>query len=140
MSWSATGAGFSSGTPFRALSANIVTNNVAAQVNDAGSLLNHYKTLIALRRSLPSLARGSYEAASASGALLSFRRVLGNERSVVLINYGTTPATATLQGLPANALLSGQYPAGSADLALDANGSASLVVPAQSLRVFVLGS
>jgi alpha-amylase len=55
MSWTAdtTRAGFSTGTPFRALAGNVATHNVAAQEADPSSLLAHYRSLLALRRAAP---------------------------------------------------------------------------------------
>src|SRR3990167_5425511 len=99
MSWTGntSNAGFTSGTPFRALSGNAATHNVATQAGDAGSLHAFYKTMIALRRDWPSLARGGYEAAAASGSVMSFQRSLGAERTVVVINYGTS-ASASVSG------------------------------------------
>ncbi|MBX3604020.1 MAG: DUF3459 domain-containing protein [Piscinibacter sp.] len=140
MSWSGTAAGFTSGTPFRAVSANIATQNVAAQQADPNSLLNYYKALISLRRSLPSLSQGSYAAGSAAGTLLTFQRVAGGERSVVVINYGTAPATATVGGLPAGTVLANAFPPSGTDLSTDAGGTLSVPVPAQSVRVLVLRS
>jgi glycosidase len=139
MSWTndTTHAGFTTAAPFRALSANVSTHNVAAQQADGNSLLSFYKGLIALRNATPSLARGSYEFASASGTVMSFQRSLGNERTVVVFNYGTSAATAALANLPANATLSPLWPAaGGAGLTADAGGNANANIGAQSIAVF----
>ena len=50
MSWTGQSAGFTSGVPFRALSANIGTNNVQSQRGVDGSLHSFYKSLIGLRK------------------------------------------------------------------------------------------
>jgi alpha-amylase len=139
MSWTAdaTRAGFTTGTPYRALAANVATHNVAAQSADPNSLHSFYKAMLALRNTRPSIARGSYEGAFASGSLMGYRRVLGAERSVVLVNYGTSTATAALSGLPAGAALASAYPSGGALVAtVDSGGNATVNVDAQS--VFVL--
>lgn len=138
MSWTGTAAGFTSGTPFRASSGNIATNNVAAQQADSSSLLNWYKAIIALRARWPSLRNGSYEGAVASGTLLSFQRAVAGERSVVVINYGGGTATATVNGLAASTTFTNAFPPSGTDLATDAAGTLSVSVPARSVRVLVL--
>jgi glycosidase len=141
MSWAGDSkAGFTTGTPFRALSANVASNNVAAQSADPNSLLNFYKAVIAVRRAHPSLMAGTHAGASANGTTLSFQRVQGNERAVVMINYGGTTANVAAAGLPANAALVNAFPASGTDAAADAGGNATVSVPAQSVRVFVIGS
>lgn len=140
MSWTAaTGtAGFTTGTPYRSLSGNYATFNVAAQQADPASLLAHYKAMLALRNGRPSVAGGSYDNVAVSGALLRFERRLGTERTLVLVNYATAAADAVVDNLPANATLAALHPAGGADLTADANGRATVPVPAQSVRVFDL--
>lgn len=138
MSWSATAAGFTSGTPFRALSANIATQNVAAQQADPNSLLAWYRAMTALRRDWPSLRGGSYEAATASGTLLHFQRAVAGERSLVLINYGSAGTSTTIDALPAGARLTNAFPPSGTNLDTDALGRVTLTVPARSVRVLVL--
>lgn len=142
MSWTgdAARAGFTTGTPFRARSANVATNNVAAQENDPNSLLNHYRAMISLRHALPSIARGTYDNPTVNGLVYTFQRTLGDERTVIAINYGTIAATASVSGLPATAVLEREFPSGSADAAADAYGNATFTLPAQSVSVFVVGN
>ncbi len=135
MSWTA-GGGFSTGTPYRASAANLAAFNVAAEQADPNSLLAFYKAMIALRRSLPSIAAGSYENAAASGSAISFQRQYGGERTLVAINYGTAAATLAVSGLPAGASLAAAYPEGGSDLAADSGGQASVALPAQAVRVY----
>jgi len=135
MSWTASG-GFTTGTAFRASSGNVATNNVAAQTPDANSLLNFYKSLIALRRAHPSLAQGTYDHPSSSGTVMSFQRVQGAERTVVVINYGSSAVAASLANLPANAVLTPLLPTGAAGITADAAGNATANVGAQSMTVF----
>jgi glycosidase len=142
MSWTAnaTNAGFSTVTPYRALSANSATNNVAAQAADPNSLLNFYKAMLALRNSVPALSQGDYTQASSSGALLQFQRAAGGSRALVLINYGVSPATAHVSGLGNGATLARLYPSGSAsapvNVQADGSGLADIAVPAQSTLIF----
>jgi alpha-amylase len=140
MSWSSNtaDAGFTSGTPFRALSANVGANNVAAQVADPNSLLSFYKALIALRTSRPSLMRGDYLAPGVAGRVLSYRRTLGAETTLVVFNYDRTDLSAAVSGLPASATLRRLWPQGGADAIADALGAASIALPRQSFAVFAV--
>lgn len=140
MSWTAdtSRAGFTTGTPFRALSANVSSHNVQTQQANTSSLLNWYRSIIALRKAYPSLTRGAHAGALASGTTLSFQRVDGNQRAVVLINYGTAQAVVNAAGLPANAILANAFPSGDTDVQADANGNVGVGLQAQSLRVFIV--
>jgi glycosidase len=138
MSWteSTSNAGFTTGTPFRALSGNVASYNVATQQRDPDSLSNFYKTLIALRRTLPSLAAAGYVNANDSGSAMTFQRVLGNERAVVAINYGSSPATIAVGGLPPGAVLNAGYPAGAGSVTASGSGIVRASLPAQSFSVY----
>ncbi len=97
MSWTADGRGFTQGRPFRAVSPNAATHNAQAQARDPGSLLNHYRALIQLRRSQPALKRGDYRQAFQDGSVIGFQRSAEGQTLLVLINYGTQ----AWRGLPA---------------------------------------
>jgi glycosidase len=143
MSWSADPlhAGFSTRAPYRALASNAATHNVALQQADPGSLLNHYKALLALRNAEPALARGSSAGSQVSGAVFSQRRELGGERLLVVVHVGHgTIAGSAITGLPANATLQRRFGDGSATITTDAQGSLLLDLPAQSTHVFKLPS
>jgi len=136
MSWTgdAGNAGFTGGTPYRALSANVATFNAAAQAGDPNSLLAFYTAMLALRRGVPSIASGTYENVGVAGSVMSFQRRLAGERTVVVINYGTGAASAAVAGLPANATLANAY--GGSDVSADGSGQASVAIAGQSVRVF----
>lgn len=138
MSWSAdaNNAGFTSGTPFRALSANVTTQNVAAQLADPNSILAFYKAMLNLRNTLPSLAQGSYEAPFVSGSVMGFQRKFGNEQTLVLINYAPQASNLSVTSLPPNASLTSVYPANGAAASSDAGGTAQIALAAQSVMVF----
>ncbi len=138
MSWSADARGFTSGQPFRALSANIGQNNVAGQLADANSLHAFYKSMLGLRNALPSIARGSFEAAKVQGGALTWQRRLGTERTLVVLNYDTAAGSVQLDGLGAAARLVPAWPAGAVTLNANATGSATLTLAPQSLQVFVI--
>jgi glycosidase len=141
MSWTSdnTRAGFTSGTPFRALSGNVSSANVAMEDTDATSMLNFYRSVIALRQSKPSLQRGSYQGALSSGAMMTFQRTLGAETTLLVFNYGSTAGAITATGLPSRATLHRLWPVGDADLVSDAAGSVNVNQSAQSFAVFAVG-
>ena len=71
-------------------------HNADSQQRDPGSLFHFYRELIALRRTSSALTLGRYEADRVDGAVWSFQRVHGEERVLVAINYGDTPAALDL--------------------------------------------
>ena len=140
MSWSGNAgtAGFTSGTPYRSLSANVGTFNVVSQQADPNSLLSFYKAMIGLRRALPAIASGVYESSVVAGSAVGFQRRLGSERAVVVINYGLLAANVPLAGLPAGATLTAAWPAGDTGLAVDASGAVNVPVNPQTVRVYTV--
>jgi glycosidase len=137
MSWTAEakGAGFTIGQPYRPIAPNAATHNAAAQQRDPASLLNFYKALLALRNTRPSLARGHFEQSFAQGLVLGYQRVLGAERTLVLSNYGATPAQVAVPGLPAGATLRALWPAQAPTAA-----GATLELPARSVQLYAVGA
>jgi oligo-1,6-glucosidase len=60
--WDASpGAGFTTGTPWLAINPDHTTVNAAAQVGDPGSVFEHYRRLITLRREDPVVTDGDFE-------------------------------------------------------------------------------
>ncbi len=135
MSWTAQAAGFTSGVPFRAVSANIASNHVQAQRGVDGSLHSFYKTMIGLRKRLPSLAQGDYSGAWAQGQAMGFQRSLGSERTMVLYNYGLNPQPVSLSGLAASSSWTAEY-SSSTDVQVSSNGTLALTLPPQSVTVY----
>ncbi|MBP6336336.1 MAG: DUF3459 domain-containing protein [Vitreoscilla sp.] len=135
MSWTAEPhrAGFTAGQPYRPVSPNAATHNAAAEQRDPNSLLNFYKAMLALRNSRPSLAQGGFEHPFAQGLVLGYQRSLATERTLVLANYGGTPASVAVPGLPAGARLQALWPA-KAPVARKGR----LTLPAQSVQVYAL--
>ncbi len=88
MQWTAEkNAGFTSGTPWRGVHENYTTVNVAAQNDDNASLLNHYRTLIALRKEYPALRTGKTEILDpGTNALYAALRTLGEEKILIIVN------------------------------------------------------
>ncbi|MFG6485851.1 alpha-amylase family glycosyl hydrolase [Roseateles sp. BYS78W] len=138
MSWTASNRGtdgFTTGSkPYRPLALNRSTHNAESQQRDPGSLFNFYRELIALRRALPSLTLGRYEADRVDSQVWTFQRVHGSERTVVAINYGDQPAATTVAGRSARAA----YPRNGAALKAGADGQLHITLPPLSLRVYTL--
>ncbi|WP_374367672.1 alpha-amylase family glycosyl hydrolase [Piscinibacter sp.] len=140
MSWTSSNigsSGFTTGTPFRALSTNVATNNVQSQ-QAAGSLLNWYKAVIAVRQAQPALRGGAHVSATAAGTTLSLQRETVGQRAVVMINYGSGAALISAGGLPANGVLTSVFPPNGSNANTDAGGNVSVSVPRQSVQVFVI--
>ena len=138
MSWSADAqrGGFTTGTPFRPVSPNVARYNVAAQLADPNSLLSFYKSMLALRNSLPSLASGSYDATQVQGRVMAYQRKQGTETTLVVTNYGRKSATIRLDQLEPRAGFWVAFPQGGKAVAANAAGVLNLRLPAQSVRVY----
>ena len=92
MQWDATEqGGFTDGQPWLPVT-DAATRNVAAQDGDSGSVLNHYRRLIALRRSSPALRHGRQRAMlDVPGEVIAWTREAAGERLLILGNMGATP-------------------------------------------------
>lgn len=93
MPWNDSG-GFTRGTPWKVNRRADPASNVDRQQSDPGSLWQHYRGLIALRKSSPALARGGYRPieVAGSGDVIAWERSLGAERVVVVANFSKEPA------------------------------------------------
>jgi glycosidase len=103
MPWDSTpNAGFTTGTPWLPLAEGAETTSVEAETGRDGSLLEHYRTLIALRNRTPALQVGSYEEAPTGhpAALAFWRRDRHGDRLVVL-HFGATAEADVELVLPA---------------------------------------
>ena len=78
------------------------TRNVADQSADPGSLLSLYRRLIAARRAVPALGRGSHRSLfGVAPDVLAWVRELEGERVLVLLNVGDEPRACDLVGCSA---------------------------------------
>ena len=112
MAWDAGAlAGFTTGTPWLPLHADWPTRNVAAQTQDAGSMLSLHRDLLRLRRAHPALALGDWALVESEGNVLAYERRHGKERIVVALNLGTDRQRVMLPGGRWRALLSTRHPA-----------------------------
>ncbi|WP_315832415.1 alpha-amylase family glycosyl hydrolase [Bradyrhizobium prioriisuperbiae] len=82
-------SGFSSAEPWLPLSDNFRNENVASQSEDMASILNLYRTLIALRRARPELSIGDYNPMAVVGNVLVFQRAHNGSRLIIALNFGT---------------------------------------------------
>lgn len=86
------GFGFTTGTPWEPLAPGAETAAIAVQDDDPGSLLNHYRTLGALRAAHPALANGRYvPVEAASRAIHANLRHGPDETLLVVANLSDEP-------------------------------------------------
>ncbi len=94
MPWDETrGGGFTTGTPWYAFAPGRNQDNVADQTKQSGSLLSHYRSLIAARKSSSALRTGSLQllsSATGSSPVLAFIRMNSLEAVVVVHNLGSS--------------------------------------------------
>ncbi len=93
MQWSNTeNAGFTTGPPWRALNANYETVNVEVELEDPNSLLNHYQTLIQLRKENPALLSGNATLIdTGNSAVFALLRQSSDESILIIVNLGDKP-------------------------------------------------
>ena len=84
-------AGFTTGAPWLPLNPDWRTRNVAAELDDARSILTLYRRLLALRRSSDALRIGDYGVISGDSGVLGFERRAGSERMLVVLNLTGEP-------------------------------------------------
>ena len=142
MQWDASAnAGFTRGTPWESLQADWPTTNVAAQENDAASLLVLHRALIRLRAGNPALGDGSFAPLTASvPGVAAYVRRAGDRAVLVAVNLRTTAASGVTVSSEDGVLGAGSYSAGGmvggadgAALTVGANGRIASYVPLGTL-------
>jgi len=89
MQWSeGPAAGFTTGRPWLPVAGDSASFSVERERVDRRSMLSLYRRLIALRRSEPALAIGSYAALETRGDLLAYRRQHEERSLLVVLNLG----------------------------------------------------
>lgn len=89
MQWErSTNAGFSLGKPWIKVHENFGNVNVKYSSQQKNSLLNTYKTLIALRNSEKALQYGNYDRLEHHDGRILFTRSYAEERITVIVNFG----------------------------------------------------
>jgi glycosidase len=94
------GAGMTNGTPWRPPASDYKNVNLALQVDDPGSLFNHYRALIHLRVQHPALSIGDWTLVDASSSSLYVcLRHTKDEVFLILVNVGREDLSAGEYGL-----------------------------------------
>ncbi len=99
-------AGFTRGVPWLPIPPSYKTVNVASELKDPSSILQVYRSLLALRHQNRALLDGDYVALNESDAnVLSYLRRYKNEAVLVVLNMSSQPQEASFdlapQGFPA---------------------------------------
>jgi oligo-1,6-glucosidase len=96
--WDASpGAGFTAGVPWLAANPDHVTVNAAAEEDDPGSVLAHYRRLIALRHRDPVITDGDFELLLPEHpAIWAFLRCTPEAELLVAANFSADPAAISL--------------------------------------------
>jgi len=85
-------AGFTTGVPWNPIAPTFKTYNVSDELKDPNSILNWYKSLLALRRANPAFLNGDYVALNEDDLnVLSYLRTTKNEAVIVVINMSAAP-------------------------------------------------
>ncbi len=94
MVWEASNlnGGFSQGHPWLPVSAEHLHLSVAAQENEPGALLHHYRRAIAFRHAHRALMKGAHSGLHAAGQVVHFTRTDGNETLLCVFNVSDTGA------------------------------------------------
>jgi glycosidase len=90
MAWSGDpDAGFTTGTPWLPIPPDAATRNVEHQLASEGSVLAHYRRLIALRRASAALRTGDLTLVDVGDPdVLAYLRRAGDEAAMVLVRFG----------------------------------------------------
>ena len=93
MQWSSgVNAGFTTGTPWEAISANYLKSNVTDESTNPDSLLSYYRTLIALRNAHPALYGYGIKLISSSiSGIYTVLRTSQGEKIMVIVNLTKAP-------------------------------------------------
>jgi alpha-glucosidase len=88
--------GFSTAQPWLPVPPAHLKRAVSVENGDPASLLAHYRSFLAFRRTQPALAKGDIAFEIADDKVLGFTRTHGNETLLCLFNMSETAAVATL--------------------------------------------
>ena len=115
------------------LPAEYELGSLEEQVNDDASIYNYYRQAIAIRNSLPQIARGipTAEAALNTGCVSAYRKTWGEESCIILMNINSEGTTVDLSDYADWALVADLSAEGSE---IQMNGG-SLQLPAWGVAV-----
>ena len=107
MPWSAErNGGFTDGTPWLPLNADLDTLNVSSQADDPRSMLSLYRALIRLRRESEALSIGDWRLLAATEHVLAYERRLAGERVMIALNMTGDAQTVRVADRTCEILLS----------------------------------
>jgi alpha-glucosidase len=92
------GHGWPAATPWLPWPPDADSRNAASQREDPRSMLRLYRDLLAARRASPALRRGTMQLRDAPGDVLAYERACGDDRRLVLVNFGERAAEVPLDG------------------------------------------
>ena len=99
MQWSSEKhGGFTRGKPWLAVNKNYTRINLRSQLDDPNSIREMYKTMIALRAESEVLKAGTFEEVEISRDFFAYRRQLGEESLLVLLNFSKKDRKASFAG------------------------------------------
>ncbi len=137
MSWTndAATAGFTTGVPYRKLSLNAASHNVADEDGVPGSLHDGYRALYAVRAANPVLQSGALTLLSHVGdQSVVFLRQEGGRTAVVFINLSAASQSLSADTGFASTGFTGLFPAGGIYRS-NASGKVMVTVPAQGVVI-----
>ncbi len=92
-------AGFTTGTPWIPVNPNSVEINAAAQWADPGSVLHHYRALVALRHAEPAVVHGDFTLLLPDDPVVyAFTRRLGATELLVVANFSAEVVPVAVPG------------------------------------------
>jgi alpha-glucosidase len=100
------GTGFTSGRAWLPLHPDAERLAVSVQEGDPASVLELYRTLLALRRRTPALHRGSYRSVHSAPDVFAFVREHEGARVLVALNFAPFPRALPAEAEGARPLLS----------------------------------
>ena len=145
MQWTAgANAGFTTGTPWRAINSNYAAFNIETMKGDPNSLWNHYRSLINARKLHVALRRGTCEVMDpGNSSIVAFVRNSPGESMLVVHNTSSTQKSDAQISCSSSTLSPGTYAAteiltGSVagDLVVGTSGSFSGYTPYTTLAPF----
>lgn len=93
-------AEFTTGKPWYKIAPDYQYRNVEVQTSDQNSILNYYKKLIKLRRSLPSLSLGQLTLLGEDPSVLAYSRSHEGQQVIVLLNMSRDNCQFDFTNLP----------------------------------------
>ncbi|MDP5044547.1 MAG: alpha-glucosidase [Leeuwenhoekiella sp.] len=101
MQWDASeNSGFTTGNPWLPLNPNYTSVNVQHEAGDSDSVLNHFKSMTALRTTNEILIYGDYDLVQKEHPqIYAYTRTLGNKQMLVLLNFSETDSAIELENL-----------------------------------------